>query len=85
VELPEPLYCDTRALLKLYLPEPGSDEFNEIVKDRDDVLVSDLTVTEIISAMACRMRQGRSPGTLRAACSGPSSGASTMGCTTVSR
>jgi predicted nucleic acid-binding protein len=58
VELPEPLYCDTSALLKLYLPEPGSDEFNEIVKDRDDVLVSDLTVTEIISAMARRMRQG---------------------------
>ncbi len=58
MELPEPLYCDTSALLKLYLPEPGSDEFNEIVKDRDDVLVSDRTVTEIIWAMARRMRQG---------------------------
>ena len=58
MELPGPLYCDTSALLKLYLPEPDSDEFNEIVKDRDDVLVSDLAVTEIISAMARRMRQG---------------------------
>ncbi len=58
MELPGPLYCDTSALLKLYLPEPDSDEFNEIVKDRDDVFVSDLAVTEIISAMARGMRQG---------------------------
>jgi uncharacterized protein len=45
-------------LLKLYLPEPGSDEFNEIVEGRDDVLVSDLAVTEIVSAAARRLRQG---------------------------
>jgi uncharacterized protein len=56
--LPGPLYCDTSALLKLYLPEPGSDEFNEIVEGRDDVLVSDLAVTEIVSAAARRLRQG---------------------------
>ena len=45
-------------MLKLYLPEPGSDEFNEIVEGRDDVLVSDLAVTEIVSAAARRLRQG---------------------------
>ena len=56
--MPGPLYCDTSALLKLYLPEPGSDAFNEVVEDRDDVLVSDLAVTEIISAVARRLRQG---------------------------
>jgi len=56
--LPGPLYCDTSALLKLYLPEPGSDEFNEVVEGRDDVLVSDLAVTEIISALAHRLRRG---------------------------
>jgi predicted nucleic acid-binding protein len=56
--LPGPIYCDTSALLKLYLPEAGSDEFNEIVEGRDDVIVSDLAVTEIISAMARRLRQG---------------------------
>ena len=56
--LPGPLYCDTSALLKLYLPEPGSDEFNEVVEGRDDVLVSDLAVTEFISALARRLRQG---------------------------
>jgi predicted nucleic acid-binding protein len=48
-------------LLKLYLPEPGSDEFNEIVEGRDDVLVSDLAVTEIVSAAARRLRQGSLP------------------------
>ena len=56
--LPGPLYCDTSALIKLYLPEPGSDEFNEVVEGRDDVLVSDLAVTEIISALAHRLRRG---------------------------
>lgn len=56
--LPGPLYCDTSALLKLYLPEPGSDQFNEIVEGRDDVLVSDLAVTEIVSALARRLHQG---------------------------
>jgi len=52
------MYCDTSALLKLFLPEPGSDAFNEIVEGRDDVLVSDLAVTEIVSALARRLRQG---------------------------
>lgn len=55
--LPGPLYCDTSALLKLYLPEPGSDECNEVLEGRDDVLVSDLTVTEIVSAAARRLHQ----------------------------
>jgi uncharacterized protein len=48
-------------LLKLYLPEPGSVEFNEIVEGRDDILVSDLAVTEIVSATARRLRQGALP------------------------
>jgi len=56
--LPGPLYCDTSALLKLHLPEPGSDELNEVVEGRDDLLVSDLAVTEFIAALARRLRQG---------------------------
>src|SRR5262245_1796339 len=56
--LPGPLYCDTSALVKLYLPEPGSEEFNEIIAGRTDVLVSDLAVTEIVSALARRTRGG---------------------------
>jgi predicted nucleic acid-binding protein len=52
------LYCDTSAVLKLYLPEPGSAEFNKIMEGRDDVFVSDLVVTEIVSAVARRLYQG---------------------------
>jgi predicted nucleic acid-binding protein len=44
-------------LLKLYLPEPGSDEFNEVIEGRDDVLVSDLTLTEVVSAVARRIHE----------------------------
>jgi predicted nucleic acid-binding protein len=53
-----PVYCDTSALLKLYLPEPGSGEFNQLVESRDDVVVSDLVVTEAVSALSRRLRQG---------------------------
>jgi predicted nucleic acid-binding protein len=42
------VYCDTSALLKLYVAEPHSDEFNDVVEGRDDLLVSDLAVTEIV-------------------------------------
>lgn len=52
------MYCDTSAVLKLYLPEPGSAEFNKIMEGRDDVFVSDLVVTEIVSAVARRLYQG---------------------------
>ncbi len=39
------------------MPEPGSDEFNRTVEGRDDLLVSDLAVTEIASALSRRLRQ----------------------------
>ena len=58
IRLPGPLYCDTSALLKLYLSEPGSDELNRIVEGREDLLVSDLAVTEVASALSRRLRQG---------------------------
>jgi predicted nucleic acid-binding protein len=56
--LPGPLYCDTSALLKLFLLEPGSAEFNRTVMGRDDLLVSDLAVTEVASALSRRVRHG---------------------------
>ena len=59
--LPGPVYCDTSALLKLYLPEAGSDAFNAIVEGRDDLLVSDLCLTEAASALARRVRQAILP------------------------
>jgi predicted nucleic acid-binding protein len=58
VRLPGPLYCDTSALIKLYMPEPGSDDFNRAVEGRDDLLVSDLVVTESVSALARRLHRG---------------------------
>ena len=57
-ELPGPVYCDTSALLKLYFAEPGSNELNRLVEGRDDLLVSDLAVTEATSALARRRRDG---------------------------
>jgi predicted nucleic acid-binding protein len=57
VALPGPLYCDTSALLKLYLPEPGSVDLNRLLEGRDDLLVSDLAVTEVASAVGRRVRQ----------------------------
>lgn len=56
--LPGPLYCDSSALLKLYLREPGSDELNRAVEGRRDLWVSDLAVTEIVSALSRRLREG---------------------------
>jgi len=58
IALPGPLYCDTSALLKLYVLEPGSDDFNERVEGRDDLVVSDLVITEVASALSRQLRQG---------------------------
>jgi len=56
-----PLYCDASALAKLFLPEDGSDVLNSFIAGRDDVLVSDLAVTEVTSALARRARGGELP------------------------
>ncbi len=53
-----PIYCDTSALLKLYVSEPGSTEFTRVVEGRGDLVVSDLAVTEVVSALSRRVRQG---------------------------
>jgi predicted nucleic acid-binding protein len=56
--LPGPLYCDTSALLKLYLTETGSVDFTRVVGGRSDLLISDLAVTEVASVLSRRVRQG---------------------------
>ena len=53
-----PLYFDASALVKLYLPEPDSDAVNRLVAGRRDALVSDLAVTEIVSSLCRRRREG---------------------------
>ena len=59
--MPGPLYLDASALLKVYVREAGSSELNEVLAGRDDLIVSDLTVTEIVSALARRSRAGALP------------------------
>ena len=56
--LPGPLYFDASALLKLYVREPGSNELNREILGRTDLLVSDLAVTEIVSSLCRRKREG---------------------------
>ena len=44
--------------MKLFVPEPESDEFNRRVEGRTDLLLSDLTITETAAALARRLREG---------------------------
>ncbi len=53
-----PLYLDASALVKIYLPESGSDELDAALTGREDLMISDLGITEIISALARRRREG---------------------------
>ena len=52
-----PLYVDTSALLKLYFRELESDATNAFLKGRRDILISQLAVTEFVSALARRHRE----------------------------
>jgi predicted nucleic acid-binding protein len=53
-----PVYLDTSALVKVYLPEPRSDEVNAAIAGRVDLVVSDLVITEAVAALARRVREG---------------------------
>ena len=52
----EPVYLDASAMVKLLVPEEGSDELNEALVGLTDVIVSDLALTEVASALGRRMR-----------------------------
>lgn len=56
---PEPVYLDASALVKLFVPEPESDALNDALEGAGDVVVSDLALTEMASALGRRMREGR--------------------------
>ena len=49
---------DASALAKLYLPEPESDDLNRRLRGYRQTLISDLGVTEMVSACARRRREG---------------------------
>lgn len=57
-DLAGPLYCDSSALVKLYVPEPDSDQLNRALLGRQDLWASDLAVTEIVSSVVRRRREG---------------------------
>ncbi len=67
VRAPGPIYVDASALARLYLPEAESEALERQVLGRTDLLASDLAVTEVVSAVARRVRDGqlREPQALR--------------------
>lgn len=52
------LYLDSSALAKLYLPEPESDALEAFLLGRRDLTISELAITEVLSAVARRRREG---------------------------
>lgn len=56
---PQPgVYIDSSALAKLYLPEDESEHLDAFLCGRTDLMISDLCVTEVISALSRRKREG---------------------------
>jgi len=55
----EPVYLDASALVKLFVPEEDSDALNEALSGLTDVIVSDLALTEMASALSRRTREAR--------------------------
>ena len=52
------IYLDSSALAKLYMPEPDSDSLDTFLRGRRDLLMSELAITEVLSAVARRRREG---------------------------
>lgn len=52
------VYLDSSALAKLYLPEPESDTLEAFLLGRRDLTISELAITEVLSAVARRRREG---------------------------
>ena len=53
----EPIYLDASALVKLLVPEPESEALNGALVGAEDVIVSDLALTEMASALGRRVRE----------------------------
>lgn len=52
------IYLDSSALAKLYVPEPESDALEAFFRGRRDLMISELAITEVLSAVARRRREG---------------------------
>jgi predicted nucleic acid-binding protein len=55
----EPVYLDASALVKLFVPKLESDDLNRALAGLTDVIVSDLALTEMASALGRRTREQR--------------------------
>jgi uncharacterized protein len=53
------MYLDSSALVKLLVPEAESEALNQALVGAEDVIVSDLALTEMASALGRRTREGR--------------------------
>jgi uncharacterized protein len=53
-----PIYLDASALVKLFVQEDESDALNEALAGVEDVILSDLALTEMASALGRRTREG---------------------------
>jgi predicted nucleic acid-binding protein len=52
------LYIDSSALAKLYVPEIESDELDAYLRGRLGLMISELAITEVLSAVARKKREG---------------------------
>ena len=52
-----PLYLDASALVKLVVAETESDALNDALAGAPDVIISDLALTELASALGRRTRE----------------------------
>ncbi len=52
------IYLDASALVKLYVPEAESERLDALLRSRRDLMISELAITEVLSAVARRKREG---------------------------
>jgi uncharacterized protein len=55
----EPIYLDSSALVKLFVQEDCSGALNLALRGADDVILADLALTEVASALGRLTREGR--------------------------
>ena len=53
------IYLDSSALAKLYVPEPESDSLDTFLRGRRDLLISELAITEELTAVARKRRDAK--------------------------
>jgi hypothetical protein len=52
------IYVDSSALAKLYVPEAESEMLDAFLRGRQGLIISELAITEVLSAVARRKREG---------------------------